>query len=526
MSRVARHRPFLAILTAGLLLRLVLAYVVFPGEGLASDLGLFQSWATTLARVGLGSFYAAAPSANYPPGYLYVLWLLGAAGGPIGSVLGLPSQQVVLLLLKAPAIAADVAIALLLYRAGGRWFGGRAGLIAAALYLFIPVTWNDSALWGQVDAVGSLVMLASLVLLAEGWSEPAAGLAAVGVIVKPQDAICLVVVLPILIRRHVLRPDSGPRPTLGPRLSALDRRLGGLSSRQGPIRLATSALAAAAFGIVPLLPFDIDRWAPTALADVPIVSHVAGLVGLFVSVGGQFSVLTANAFNGWALVGPTPLASVIGGSGGAWISGALILPGGLPAVTVGAVLLGGVGLLVAAGLLVRDSRIAIILGFTLVAFAFYALPTRVHERYLFPFFASGALLAACATGWAAEYVGVGLLNTVNLHAVLASALQLGGGAGFGGAGDAGPGGGLGGGRGGAGGGFGGGGLGGGARSINLPLADLARSEPVVIAVAVGQMALFAALIVAWLFVVARPRLPLLSPRRASGAAHLSSGPGA
>src|SRR6266540_5360234 len=64
MNRIARHRPFLAVLAGGLLLRLALAYVVFPGEGLASDLGLFQGWATTLARVGPASFYAAAPSAN------------------------------------------------------------------------------------------------------------------------------------------------------------------------------------------------------------------------------------------------------------------------------------------------------------------------------------------------------------------------------------------------------------------------------------------------------------------------------
>ena len=514
MSRIARHRPFLLVLSGGLLLRLVLAYVVYPGEGLASDLGLFQSWATILARVGPGSFYAAAPSANYPPGYLYVLWLLGVAGGPVGSLLGIASEQAVLLLLKAPAIAADVAIAILLYRAAGRWFGGRAGLVAAALYLFIPVTWYDSALWGQVDAVGSLVMLAALVLLVEGWSEPAAGLAALGLIVKPQDAICLLVVLPILVRRHVLRPGSGPRPSLGSRLTRLDRGLGGLLSTQGPVRLATSFLAAALAGILPLLPFDIDRWAPSPLTEVPVISHIAGLVGLFVSVGGQFSVLTANAFNAWALVGPTPLASSIGGSGGAWTADSLVLTGGLPAVTIGALLLGLVGLLVAGGLLIRDSRLAIILGFTLLAFAFYALPTRVHERYMFPFFASGALLAAAATRWVTGYVGVGLLNTVNLHAVLASALQLGGG-GPGGAGGARGGGGF--------GGAGGRAFGGGAGSIDLPLASLARSEPVVTAVAVGQTAVLAALIVSWLIVIVRPQMPLRAPDVARRAADLASG---
>jgi hypothetical protein len=530
VTRLWRHRLVLAILGAGLLLRIVLAFIVFPGQGLASDLGLFESWASTLAQVGPGAFYATAGTANYPPGYLYVLWLVGALGEPAGHLLEISSGQAIVLMLKIPAIAADVGLATLLYLAGRRWYGQRAGLLAAAVYLFVPVTWYDSALWGQVDAVGALVMLAALVLLIEGWSEPAAALAAFGVLVKPQDAILLVVVVPILLRRHLFRVGSGPRVQLGRSWGDLNRRLGGLLQRQGPVRLATSAVAAAVVGITPLIPFDIGRWAPASLAEVPVVGHVAGLVALFVSVGGQFSVLTANAYNAWALVGPDPLSAAIGVSGASWTPDSLILPGGLSAVTVGALLLVAVGLAVAGGLLARDDRLAILLGFSLVVFAFYAVPTRVHERYLFPFFASGALLAAGAwptvsglVSGAAGYLGVGFLNAVNLHSVLAAPLSIGGGFGMGGGGAAGsgPGGGpqglirggaLGGpgGPGGAGGpGFGGGS---GASSISLPFADVARSEAVVVAVAVGQTAVLVALAAAWLLVVIRPR--------ALGAIHL------
>ena len=32
------------------------------------------------------------------------------------------------------------------------------GLIAAALYVFNPVTWYDAAVWGQTDSVGALVL--------------------------------------------------------------------------------------------------------------------------------------------------------------------------------------------------------------------------------------------------------------------------------------------------------------------------------------------------------------------------------
>ncbi len=517
LAAARRHLPILAVLAAGLGLRLILAYAAFPGQGLSSDLGLFQDWAITLARVGPGSFYATAGSANYPPGYMYVLWLLGALGGPVGTLLGVSSSHAVLLLLKLPPIAADLGIAILLHRAARRWYGGRAGLVAAALYLFIPVTWYDSALWGQIDAVGTLVMLAAVLLLVEGWSEPAAALAAFAVLVKPQDAIALVVVVPVLVRRHLLHAGSGPAPSLGSRLTALDRRLGGLLTDPGPVRLGTSALCAAAAILIPIVPFDITTFAPAALSGVPVIGQVAGLAGLLVSVGSEFSVLTANAYNLWALVGSSPLTRSIGAQGGTWTADSLAMLGGLTAAEVGTGLLCLAGLLVAGGLLGRDDRLAILLGFAVAAFAFYALPTRVHERYLFPFFAAGALLVADAAARAVGYVAVGVANAINIHAVLASPLspgfsgRQGVGAGTPGAGPGVAGGGPG--PSGAGnglgiaqgpnGGFGarGPGLMGDASSIHLPLADLARSEPVVIAVALGQTLAFAALLVAWLVIV-------------------------
>ena len=221
------------VLGGGLVLRLVLAFVVFPGQGLASDLGLFESWAVTLAQVGPGSFYESARMANYPPGYMYVLWAVGLAGQAIAGLAGAPVERVVVALLKLPVILADLGIAVLLYRAGRRWFGERRGVLAAALYLFIPVTWYDSAIWGQVDAAVALVMIAAIVLLIEGWSEPAAALAVLSVLVKPQGLIVLVVVAPVLLRRHLLRVGSGPVPALGGRAAAVNRRLDGWLTRQG-----------------------------------------------------------------------------------------------------------------------------------------------------------------------------------------------------------------------------------------------------------------------------------------------------
>jgi hypothetical protein len=490
---VPRERvALLLVLAAGLVLRLVLAFVVYPGQGLASDMNLFATWAEVLARVGPGAFYASAGTANYPPGYMYVLWLLGGVAGPFAALIGSTSQQALVLLLKVPAIAADVAIAALVWWIARRWLGERAGIVAAALYLFVPVTWYDSALWGQVDAVGALVMLLALALLLEGRSEAAAAAAGLSLLVKPQDAIVLAIVAPVLIRRNLLAANRPP---------------GGL------IRLGASALAAALAVVVPLVPFDIERFAPAAIASLPVIGDVAGLVGLVVSVGGEFAILTANAYNAWSLVGPTPLAAVIG-SGGSWIPDSIPVVGGISAATLGAAMLLSTAAVVGIGLLRRDGHLPILLGFSVMAFAFYALPTRVHERYLFPFFVTGAILASGVVAKAVGFVAVGLLNAINLHAVLGGPLNIAtGGAGrfgggaqragdiVGGTGGRGTVGGFGGGGGGLGGrgGFGGGG----ATSIQLPFVDLARAEPVVVAVAFGQTVAFVALLVAYVIVCFR-----------------------
>ena len=498
LGRIARHAPFLAILGSAMLLRFVLAYVAFPGQGFASDLNQFGNWASVLAHQGPGSFYQSS-AANYPPGYMYVLWLLGALGGPVGSLLGITSDQATLQLLKLPPMLADAAIGLLLYRAGSSWFGRSAGLVAA-LFLFLPISWYDSALWGQVDAVGSLLMLAALIALADGWSEPAMALAVASVLVKPQDAICLVVVLPVLVRRHLLRIGSGPRPRLGARLAALDRRLSGPLASQGPLRLVSSLAVGAIVGIVPLMPFDIDTLASPDMTSNPVIGHLAGLASLFGSAAGQFDVLTANAFNIWSLVGQTPLTAVASSGSGFWTLDSMPVLWGLPAVELGAAMLVLVGLAVTGGLLVRADRTTILLAFAVVAFAFYAIPTRVHERYLFALFPAGALLV-CSYGVAVVgYAATAMLNVVNLHAVLGSSHEIGGppggyGGGFGGGGF-------------GGGGFGGGGSGGtsGAASwINLPFVDLARSEPVVAAVALGQTLAFIALFAVWVAVAFGPQ---------------------
>lgn len=441
-------------MAVGALLRLALAFGWYRRQGFAGDLASFAGWARSLGDHGFAHFYATNPAANYPPAYLYVLWAIARVSTPLGHLLGVSADAALADLLKLPAVAADVAIGWLLYRAGTRWKGATVGLVAAGLYLLVPVTWYDSAIWGQVDAVAAAVVLAALVALVEERSELALVLAAVAVLVKPQSLVGIAVVAAVLIRRHLLVRSARP------------------------VRLVRAAAATAIVSLAIILPFDLEHFASGRIASVPVLGAIAGLEGLIRGLSTQYSVLTANAYNVWALAGPQPLVRTIASGGTVWTSDAIHVLG-LKASTLGTLALVLVVAVVIVGLLRREDPMRIYLGYTVVAYAFYAAPTRVHERYLLPVFTTGALLAAPALAAVLAYVVAAVLNTINLHAVLAGPMR------FGGVGT------------GAGNGFGGGFGRGTIRNAQLPLSGFARDHGVAVLVSLGQTAIGLALLAIW-----------------------------
>jgi len=403
-----------AVLLAGLALRVIIAYGLFPGAGFKVDIDSFSSWALTLAEHGPDGFYRNAGFADYTPGYLYPLWLVGLAARFLGDLTGAGAGAYVGSLIKVPAIVFDLILACVLYRTARGWSGERAGLAAAALYLFIPITWYESALWGQVDAVGALVLLGAVLLLIRGWSEPAVAAAVLAPIIKPQYGIVLLVVGIVLLRRHLLRPGSGPVPEPRGALAWLDGRLGGwFTTEQGPWRLVSSAAVGLLVAFATITPFDLAELAVARAPGFPIGGDLGGLLVLVGSTAGEYHYLTVNAYNLWALVGPTSLAHA-----GVWTSDLGLAFGAVPFVAVGTgLLLAGLAF-IAWQLLRRDDRTSIVVATTVLALGLFVLPTRVHERYLFPVFAVGALLAAGSVAWRRWYVLLGLVNLVNLHAVL------------------------------------------------------------------------------------------------------------
>lgn len=172
----------LALLLAGAgLLRLVLAATT---RGYEADITTFSAWAAHAAD-GLTSFYSPGFFADYPPGYIYLLWLVGKLRLVLDMNFDSPAF---LLLLKLPAILSDIATAGLFFWLGRRHGSARAALMPAALYAFNPAVILDSAVWGQVDSVLVLPILLGVILLN---TRPAAAGAtfAIALLIKPQALI-------------------------------------------------------------------------------------------------------------------------------------------------------------------------------------------------------------------------------------------------------------------------------------------------------------------------------------------------
>ncbi|MEA2520213.1 MAG: hypothetical protein QOF49_2293 [Chloroflexota bacterium] len=405
-----------AVLALGLAFRLIIAQVN-PGSGFKVDLGSFQGWASSLAKDGLSGFYERDFFHDYTPGYLYVLYLVGVVGQAIGGIGDL---------IKIPPILADIGLGWLVWSMSQELGAGRrAALIGAFAVVVNPVTWLDSVLWGQVDSVGVLVLLLGLRELWRDHPERSAILTVVAALIKPQLAILAPIVAVVTIRR-ALRPVAPRDDARPPRTGrVLDRIRAWERRTDHPVRIATTAVAGFATAVVLCFPFGLSVLEPGRTGEV----FHSGLIEQVFKTAGGYPYASVNAYNPWAL-------AEVGGNGVAVNSGwacdtvianpapgavecpAAVMVGPLPAVVVGAALLVAAFLIVCLFVARRPTPLAILIGVTILAIAFFILPTRVHERYLFPFVALGAILAAISIRWRLAYVVLSLTTFLNMYVVL------------------------------------------------------------------------------------------------------------
>jgi hypothetical protein len=290
--------PAIVVLLAlGLALRLIIAYVLLPGSGFPNDLGAFQSWGNDIAQHGPIGFYDRASFIDYPPVYLL---LLAAVSLLTGGNLGGDGVKIL-------PILADLAL--------------------AAIVWLNPVTWFNSAIWGQADAVGSIFLLLGLRELLRDRRETASALAVLAVLTKMQLGILGFVVGFVVLRRS-LAPRTGDRDP-GRVLTSVGAGLAtgalvclpftgldflGLANRlaSAPGLLTVAVGLVAAIGVFTLA----RRYLPIAEAQRALVSALLGVGTAVVFAGmafdsiashllntfGEYPYLTLNAYNPWALV--------------------------------------------------------------------------------------------------------------------------------------------------------------------------------------------------------------------------------
>ncbi len=408
----------LVVLALGLALRSIIAYLL-PGSGFGVDLGAFRFWAHDLATNGPSGFYEREFFHDYTPGYLYVLWLVGIVGSVTGGVGDL---------IKIPSIVADLAIGWLVWSMILE-LGGRRSLALGAAFVAVmnPIGWFDSVVWGQVDSVGVVFLLLALRELWRDRPERAAILTIIAALIKPQLGILIPILALVTIRRAFwpvrdpasafqIETDAPAHAGIRARLFAWERRT------DHPSRIVTTAAVALITTVLLCLPFGLSVLEFSL--EAPYLK--SGLIAQIFATAAGYPYLSVNTFNPWALVAGDTGNSLA--NSGLWVcdgpwgpdgcgSGIAVL-GGIPTVLVGSLLMLIVTLVTSFVAARRPDRLTILLSLTLLALAFYIVPTRVHERYAYPVFALAIILATIAWRWRLVYLALTVTVFLNMYAVL------------------------------------------------------------------------------------------------------------
>jgi Gpi18-like mannosyltransferase len=346
--------PALLVLASLAVLKLVVM-PYFPGFG--PDVGDYQAWASQIGTFGPAHFYQPGFFCDYPPGYLYGLWLVGILAHGIGA-----TGEFYRVIIQSPAIVADLALALLMYafmRRGGR---PEMAFIAMLMVALNPPLLFDTVIWGQSDSVMTFVALLSIVSLISEQYEIAWGLAAIAVLVKPQGLM----MLPVLGVWTMLETDFATW-----------------------IRSGIALIAVAIIGIAPFQIGHEWNW----------------IIKLYSSTAAYYHETSVNAFNLMALLGGVRQAD----------SNTLA---GVSYFALGMSLLVPLYAFVAWILWRGRTPTRLLFASFIAIFGFFMVAPRMHERYLYPAIALAVPLALEAPEMLAVFVIISITCFINLAYIL------------------------------------------------------------------------------------------------------------
>lgn len=174
---------FVAIMALAFLVRIIVAAMY---KGHDTDMNCFLLWGDMVYRDGFKEFYLSPEFHDYPPGYMYILYVIGW----LRSVFHISWDSVVsIVMTKTPAILADLGVGYLIYKAASKRFKESGAALLSAAYLFCPAVFLDSAVWGQTDGVFTFFVVLMCYLITGKKLIPSYFVFAVAILIKPQSLI-------------------------------------------------------------------------------------------------------------------------------------------------------------------------------------------------------------------------------------------------------------------------------------------------------------------------------------------------
>lgn len=346
----SQHIKIISIIILGFVLRIILS----PYYTHSADMGLWKYWADQIYFLGFDNFYNKISWTDYLPFYFYILYFIKI------TILQLqPSPEKLDLIFKLPAIISDLLTALLIFLIAKKHFP-KYSLTLTTAYTFNPVLFANSAMWGQVDSIGALLIIISLFLYSQKKFALIGVSLAAAILFKPLYLFAIPVFFIAILHAS----------------KSIPKFLG--------LFIATVFLIT--------YPFTQN------LLTIPETIYQRYTVAL-----DQYQFASVNAFNLWGLLGKN------------WIpDNNLFL--GISYHIWGLGLLSVVYLTVLFLLLKKRSSSFLSLTFALsITFiAVFTLPTRVHERHLLTFFPLVLLLTAKYSRFLYLYLILSIVYVINL----------------------------------------------------------------------------------------------------------------
>lgn len=199
-------KSVLVIMGIALIVRLLFSLLFNTGH--PTDINNFRIWTLEVTKRGLHDFFLPPPQGiwcDYPPGYVYILWILGNIYRLFEPALNYWYATPFTTFVKFPGIICDVINVGLIYSLTKRYVPKFVAISAATIYAFQPAMFFESAVWGQMDSVIMTCLLLSIIYLIDKKYVATIFVTCIGCLMKPQGILLIPFIGFILLYKRAFK---------------------------------------------------------------------------------------------------------------------------------------------------------------------------------------------------------------------------------------------------------------------------------------------------------------------------------